>query len=277
MRNLLIGSRALNYWCPEHKIKDTTDWDVISDEAIEGTEHHQANHLNNYKLERFTNDLCTVEFNGSTLHVVSPAGLALIKRSHLWRDLSFDKHITMYHNYLHLIKEQNLYSRDYVGLLAERTELTMKAYPQQGPNLNMPIAEFFDDAVTKKYSHDWLHKLYAYEDAPLYTKLQKDSLLAMCHKELWYNLTRKQKLQCVAEETYVIATERFLVPNNWDYSAKRAYFAALKKVSTTLCKGWFRDFAIDNYPDILKLFDQGKVDRVKSIVESNGSNHLFKT
>lgn len=27
--NILIGSRALNYWNLNYKIKDTTDWDII--------------------------------------------------------------------------------------------------------------------------------------------------------------------------------------------------------------------------------------------------------
>ena len=37
-----------------------------------------------------------------------------------------------------------------------------------------------------------------------------------------------------------------------------------KKVCTTLTSGWFRDFAIDNYPEILKLYDHSKFEYVKN-------------
>lgn len=40
MNNLIIGSRALNYWFPEVTISEDTDWDVISYEPIEGCERH---------------------------------------------------------------------------------------------------------------------------------------------------------------------------------------------------------------------------------------------
>jgi hypothetical protein len=122
---------------------------------------------------------------------------------------------------------------------------------------------FFADAVTKKYNHDWLHELYAYEDQPMYTRLQKDKTSAWCSKELWYNLYRQQKIQCVAEEAYVIATERFLVPKDWNYPAKRAYYAAVKKICTTLCSGWFRDYALDNWPTILAMYDPNKFKQVQ--------------
>jgi hypothetical protein len=56
----------------------------------------------------------------------------------------------------------------------------------------------------------------------------------------------------------VIAMERFLIPNDWKYSLFGAYYKALTKVCTTLSSGWFRDFAIDNHPEIMALFDKRK-------------------
>ncbi|RGB26515.1 hypothetical protein C1646_674720 [Rhizophagus diaphanus] len=49
-----------------------------------------------------------------------------------------------------------------------------------------------------------------------------------------------------------IALERYLIPmisNNQETS----YNMALVKICTTLTKGWFRQFAVDNYPQLLKL------------------------
>ena len=264
MKNYLIGSRALNFWYPECSIKDTTDWDVISDKPIEGTEWHNPNILLNREIENYDSGH-TVEFNGQEFCIVNRTGLACIKRSHLWRDLSFNKHITHWDKSLSkAVPYFTDYDKDY---LDRRTRATMQMFPQQYPKLNKTVSDFFDDAVQKKYSHDWLHELYAFESKPMYTKLQSNPELAWCEKEKWDNLTDIQKLQCVAEETYVIATERFLVPSDWSYPERLAYFNALKKVCTTLCSGWFRDFAIDNHTILCEMFDPSKVKNVKSVIE----------
>jgi len=154
-----------------------------------------------------------------------------------------------------------------VEFLQERTALTHKMFPQGSPNLNQTVEDFFDDAVTKKYEHDYLHSLFAYYEKPMYTRLQTDSTKAWCSKELWDGLTHVEQLQCVAEETYVIATERFMVPKDWNYPMKLAYGKALNKVCTTLCSNWFRDKAIDYYPEVMELFDEGKFLEVKGKLE----------
>lgn len=262
---MLIGSRAMDYWHDLGLIKDNTDFDIISKEPIEGAEHHKWELLNNYKLARYTSPDHTIVFNGRVVHVVSLMGLAIVKRSHLWRDLKFGSHITMYHK--HLARYMKRMSKADVEFLQERTTLTHKMFPQKGPNLNQSVEDFFDDAVTKVYNHDTLHELFAYYDKPMYTRLQKDHTKAWCCKDLWDELTHEDKLKCIAEETYVIATERFLVPKDWNYPMKLAYNKALDKVCTTLCKGWFREKAIGHYPEILALFDESKFENVKNKLE----------
>lgn len=264
MTPVLIGSRAMNYWYPEAKISQNTDWDVISDTPIAGTEWHQPEFLNNAALAKTYASHAHIEVNGVMCSVMQSTGLAVIKRSHLWRDLSFQKHITHWHKFL--VRD---FDDQAAALLQERTALTHKAFPQGNPNLNQSVEDFFDDAVSKKYNHDWLHELYAYYDLPLYTRLQADKNKAWCSRDLWYNLEKSDQLKCIAEEAYVIATERFLVPKDWDYPAKLAYMKALNKICTTLCSGYFRDAAIDNYPSLVLMFDQPKIDKVKSTIERN--------
>jgi hypothetical protein len=265
MRNILIGSRALDYWHDAGLVKDTTDWDVVSTSPIKGTEWHDRWILNNDVIGYFTSPEHTIMFNGQLLHVCSLQGLAAIKRSHLWRDLGFGKHITMYHG--HLSRYLDLNDEFTKIFLSERTKQTLEKFPQQGPNLKKTVEEFFDDAVDKKYSHDWLHELYAFEDKPMYTKMQTNPEIAWCDKQLWDGFTHEQKIHTVQEETYVICTERFLVPKDFKYPAKLGYNKALNKVCTTLCSGWFRNFAIDNYPEILDRFDESKVQLVQQIIE----------
>lgn len=263
MRNLLIGSRALSYWTGM-QIKDTTDWDIISVKHIPNSEWHDPNLLNNDSVGRFASKH-TVDFQGETLYVVSPLGLALIKRSHLYRDLSFGKHIAHYHKFLELYMLSA--RQDDIHFLNERIKETEKTYPQHKISLNKSVEDFFDDGVNKVYDHDMLHELFAYEDEPMYRKMQEDHSKAFCSVDMWNKFTPEQKNRAVAEETYVIATERVLVPQRWEKPTKMAYNYALTKVCTTLTSGFFRDWAIDHYPEILALFDKNKFLGVKSKLE----------
>jgi len=262
MKNILIGSRALNYWLGVGIVKESTDWDIISSKPIEGAEFHDRFFLNNDDFDQFTSDLNTVVFNERTIHVMNLEGLAIIKRSHLWRTLGFNKHITHYHKYLKpYIKDLNH------PLLKERTEMTQKMYPQQGPNLKLSKGEFFNDAVGKTFDHDYLHDLFVNEDKPMYTRLQKDDHEVFCHEDLWCNLTQEQKILCVQEEVNVLATERFLVPSNFSYNKKMAYLKALEKVCTTVTKGWFRDFAIEHYPEVISVYNADKIINVTKVLK----------
>ena len=50
------------------------------------------------------------------------------------------------------------------------------------------------------------------------------------------------------------------------------YMKALKKVCTTLTSGWFRDFAIDHYPSVVRNFNKEKFNIVKAILEKEMNN-----
>lgn len=261
---LLIGSRALAYWDDTFKPKDDADWDIICEDKDKDfvlswagkdkrVEFHDYNHLNNAKLHDKE-----VQGNKGDISLASMGTLALIKRSHLWRDYKWDKHITQYHKHI----KKFAYSYP-VEDLEERNKLTKEAYPQGKPSLNKTNEEFFDDAVKKVYDHDFIHELAAYGKEPLYLSLKRDFSKAWCEKDLWEALSHEDQLKCVAEETYVIATERFLVRKNWDYPLKLAYLEALKKVCTTLTSGFFRDKAIDYYPEVVALFNTNKFQHIK--------------
>jgi hypothetical protein len=266
MQNLLIGSRALAYWNKNLQISSNADWDIISDKPIEGAEWHDSKFLNNAEFEQFTNSSDVIEFNNNKVSVVNIFGLSIIKRSHLWRSLSFQKHITHYHKYLTNFKRKQ-YNSYMEQILQERILLTMQAYPQAYPRLNKRVDEFFDDYVTKKYNHDYLHELVAYYDKPLYTRMQHNPDRAWCDKDLWNDLALEDKTKCIAEEVQVIAIERFMVPNDWKYSVRLAYIKSLDKVCTTLCSGWFRDHAIDYYPEVLALCDTLRIAKIRKELE----------
>lgn len=271
MKNILIGSRAIYYYDQSIPIKNTTDFDILSDKEYDFAENHKFDHLNNYDIEKYTNENDFIYHNKVKLYIPSMKCLAMIKRSHLWRNLSFAKHITMYHKHM---QDKNFVND--MKFLNERTEMTHKEYDDYiSPRLNVSIDEFFNDSVDKKYDHDYLHELFAYNGQPMYTRLQNGNDSVWCHIEYWNTFTFLEKCQCVSEETMVIAAERMLIPSNWKYSSKLAYIRSLEKVCTTLTSGWFRDFAIDNYPTIMSLYDESRFNKVKHTLENPYGQHRY--
>lgn len=262
MKPVLIGSRALEFWFPDKfKCRDTSDYDIITDDKYPGYECHELEVLENWKLLEYVSGETTLP-SGLIVDVLSPVGLAIIKRSHLHRDLFFDKHMTQYIRHLKKFRDSKFSEKD-EEVLQSRIKATLEYFSRPHPSLRKTVSDFFDDYVTKKYDHDMLHELVAYYDKPLYTKMQLDSKYAWCEKELWNTFTDEDKTKTVAEETYVISIERFQVPTDWKEPAKLSYLKSLRKVCTTLTSGWFRDWAIDHFEDVVELFDKAKFDYVK--------------
>ena len=65
----------------------------------------------------------------------------------------------------------------------------------------------------------------------------------------------------------VIALERYLIPMA-SKNHETSYQLALIRICTTLTKGWFRQFAIDNYPRLLNL-DKDLLSIAKNIIENH--------
>lgn len=265
---MLVGSRALKLHNPNVQIKDTTDWDFIGQQTCEVPEGskieiYNLGVLNNAKAKKLFDE------NG----ICSLRGLALLKRSHLHRDLRFAKHITYYHKFiLPLLGDSFLSSLSPAEdeFLQERIKLTKKHYPYHQISLKKSNSDFFDDAVTKIFDHDHIHEVVAQvlrpNGTPLYLRLKINQESAYCEKTLWLSLTEQEKAICVLEETYVIALERFVLRDTWVKSEMMAFNFALEKVCTTLTSGWFRDFAIDNYAKLKSLYDHRVISKVKRIL-----------
>lgn len=258
MKPLVVGSTALKVWLPESNITPK-DIDVISDEPIAGTEWHNPELLNNELMSNIYRSNKIIIHNGIEMQVMNLKGLAIMKRSHLHRDLSFNKHIAMYHKHLAHIQLDEI-DRE---VLQERVALTHKQYPVKHPKLNVTKDQFFNDAVTTRtFDHDFLHEQVAFYSTPLYIKLQNESDEIWCHKSKWDKLSHKNKILCTVEEIEVTALERFLIPNIIS-NTRIAYVKSLNKVCTTMCSGWFRDFAIDNYPELINMFNKHKLQTIK--------------
>jgi hypothetical protein len=247
----LIGSRALNYWFPEREIKEDADWDIVSSDTKESTREieYAPTDLPFMEVCKEFDSYQAVESPVGIVSVVSPIGLALIKRSHLHRPIKWDKHIRDFH----FIKKEissSFNSNAYVRYLGLLTKATKEKYGDRTPKLNKTTKEFFDDYVEKKYEHDSLHRVVAFYDKPIFEELKTDNDKVWCSKKLWDQLPYEKKIQCVCEEAFVIALERYLIPKP-DYPPHFAFHKAVFRISTTLTGNWFRDFSIDNWNTII--------------------------
>lgn len=89
-----------------------------------------------------------------------------------------------------------------------------------------------------------------------------------CSRSKWDDLNEIDKLQCVIEESAILALERSIIPslflNNSFRGEQWAYEYALSKVCTSITSGFFREYAIEHWkqailgrPDYVAKFFQG--------------------
>lgn len=175
--------------------------------------------------------------------------LYAMKKAHIGYPVNWEKNISDYHRFKALgIK---LSPEAYNFYTARKAEIETRFSTHV--NLKVSNDKFFGQYdINRYYNHDDLHEWVKHEDVPMYKKIKHDQDMALCNYELWQELSYSQKLNTVREEVYSIALERVMIPfimtRNKFYDYHKAYEWALMRVSTTLTKGWFKEFAIENWP-----------------------------
>lgn len=120
-------------------------------------------------------------------------------------------------------------------------------------NLEADPDDFFNDKIVKRiYDHDSIHESVAYYDRPLFERILRDNSDVAVDKSKWDALSHEDKLKMVREEVYATALERKLVPTDYKYSAGKAYNWTLQKTITSLTKGWFALFVVENFKDLTR-------------------------
>jgi hypothetical protein len=251
----LIGSRALNFFLPRNV--EGKDWDLV----LEQEDILRTQECDLAPTELPTLKVCQVFDSGKTIatpygeaKLPSLMGLMLLKRSHLHRPLGFEKHIRDYHAMRAVCEPDTRY----LLIIKDLIKATKSLYGDRVPSLKKSKTEFFDDYVTKHYEHDSIHAATCYGPRPIFERLKPEGDESVwCSKNLWDGLSHQDMVRCVREEAFVIALERFIIPelilDKPHRSAKMAFGLAVTKICTTLCSGWFRDFAIENWPEIMNL------------------------
>lgn len=140
------------------------------------------------------------------------------------------------------------------------------------PNLHVTNEQFFKPRlpVERSFIHDHIHEMVKHHDRPVYEMMKRDFSLAKCEKDMFEQLPFDLRIQAVQEEAYTIALERYIIPqkDGMQDDPFRCYKKAVERICTTLCSGWFRVFAIENYFTIIERYDSTFVDRFWSKYES---------
>lgn len=113
--------------------------------------------------------------------------------------------------------------------------------------LNVSADEFFNSNVTRKYNHDFLHEYYKVLDEPIYKKMLKDGSDVMASIDKFQKLPYNIQLLSCLEEMFVISDERNI-----------SLFEAYKKLVTTMTRGYWNRFIIENSSEILDEFHELK-------------------
>lgn len=201
-------------------------------------------------------------------NVADPLELFVIKAGHItFPHRMWEKHIMDYHILKRIVDADDTLDEDLkYDVIRKYTKLHKKSTEDRLGKQKLPKLigatkeEFFDDFVTKFVEHDSIHQMVAHREKPMYSYMQKDETLVECHKEMWNEFPHIDKLHCVMEECYVIALERHIIPTikgiRVGMNYHEAFKWALMRVCTTLCSGWFRQFAIDHYFEILNSYNK---------------------
>lgn len=200
--------------------------------------------------------------------------LMLIKKSHIIAPIHWDKNIKDYHILKAEVEKQKL--QPTIEELAIY-KLRRKEVDTRKAKLNMSNDKFFEKSQSKLnrfFVHDDIHKATCYYQQPLYEQCKYDLNSASISKELFFKMPFDNQIKMVQEEIFVIALERKLIPvmvKGWEWNKvtiDNAFQYALCRVCTTLTSGWFRDFALDNYPTIVQ-YKHAFVDKFVDGIKNN--------
>jgi hypothetical protein len=195
-----------------------------------------------------------------------------LKKSHIHFPIKFDKHIKDYCLLNYFFNGEDKLS-DITKLNFKETENRIGKL--KTPSLYKSTKDFFGQSngyVESFFIHDDIHKMMAHYDRPIYERMQINPELAKCEKDMWDDFSLEDKCKAVLEEAYVIALERKILPciyggKNW-VSSDVALNWALMRICTTLCSGWFRKFATDNYFRIIEYINPNYVEKFLEKVEN---------
>lgn len=189
-----------------------------------------------------------IEWMGQLLFLPTLDWLYTIKMSH--RYLKDSPHFLKTMRDIHAMRAAGAKIADEEWLAAREAE----TYTHKRPFLNVSKETFFAEGSKKfPYEHDSVHwAVKTLNTKPAYLYYKSKDAEVWCDKALWKACSEHIKLAGVIEECYVLAIERCLVPFPGKVKPADAFAMALKKVCTSITSGFFREYAWENYEQVIK-------------------------
>lgn len=202
--------------------------------------------------------------------IADPCVLFSIKKSHIHYPRFWSKHIRDYHLLKQIVHNDHLCAVTKI----RRTETEIRLGKLKTPSLNKSKTDFFKDKVSNRtFIHDEIHLIMADYDKPMFEYIKIDQDKVACSKQKFFEeLSSTERTMCVLEEAYVIALERCIIPMLYEggefTDPKVAFDWAVMRICTTLCSGWFRTFAVDDWPRVQFNYDPKYVNKFLTAVDS---------
>ena len=226
---LIFGSCAAKHWFPDFRIPN--DFETISPG-------------NQYWIDSFH----YLEINNSDPQYVDANFLYTIKVSHAAWNIHWDK--TMLD--IKFFQNKNcILDMTFFDLLYKDWELL---HGKKKVNMNVQNDNFFTSKITRTIAHDKLHEIVKFYDKPLHESIRKDLNSPLCSKELFYNLSKDDRIKCMLEEIHVFILERY----SHVKSVNHAKYKALKQLITSSTSGWFNLELILNFQNLMN-FDSSTI------------------
>lgn len=275
---IVLGSRAARHHLPA--FRPPADWDlVVTPEEIgrialayDGsiTEFvpsspykyrlmlHGERMIEVEVVEPGSSNALLAEDAASWPKIDTPVGLAhvppldylwRIKKAHVYWPVHWDKNIADLHE-IGAACGFRPHARAEAFYALRLQECEAKFGHRRRARLSMSNEAFFaksEKAVGRVVDHDAIHEVVAYGERPLFEAMKHDLSLATLSRDLFEAASEETKLRLVREEAMAIAIERYILTGKVGEGAV-AYASALKRICTTLTSGWFREFAILNWP-----------------------------
>jgi hypothetical protein len=242
----LIGSTAARKHFPD--FREPKDVDFHTGDANQAAAFMQAYRNEGEVPPDVFVDPRLVQWNWGP--VASPEELYTMKVSHSFWEINRDPN-----NWNKHMADVIFFQRKGVEFIRELYDILKPIWKDihepHRTSLKQNKANFFNDAVVRKYDHDSIHASIAYGDHPLYEDILVPGEEVMVDNSKFFDgMDHETKLKCVREEVYATALERILIPKNYKGSPGAAYAWALRRTITSLFKGEWALWTVLNY-DIL--------------------------
>jgi len=195
---------------------------------------------------------------GWPVRIASATSVALIWRAQLYLPAEWHTRIEHYHRLRRELDGAPATHAEHEAFEGLRASVLARADGEPGGwTMRVSNEAFFQDFKypwLRVHGHDELHRATCYGAQPLYRELKDDQALAFVPRQGFERLPHADRIRLVREECYALALERVLIPAGdlgEPCDAGRAFRHSLRRICTTLARGWFRDFAIDHYPEIV--------------------------